>query len=217
MSETPKRTYRSGLRATQADATRRAIIAAAGVVCRAGGWPGATIAAIAKEAGVSKETIHAVFGTKVAVIGEMVKANVAEAAPGEHFLDQDRPKAISATVDPDRRIELWAAYLTEIMQRVSPLMSVVRAGAEAEPEMAELYRALHQGRRANLSRVAQSILGEGGSKTALSVESVTEILWQLASPEMFILLTGVGGYSTERYTEWLAGMLKVALREPDRS
>lgn len=217
MSETPKRAYRSGLRATQADATRRAILAAAGVVCREGGWQNATIAAIAKEAGVSKETIYAVFGTKVAVIGEMVKASVAEAVPGEHFLDQERPKAIGATVDPDRRIEFWAAYLTEIMQRVSPLMSVVRAGAEAEPEMAELYRALHRGRRANLSRVAQSILGQGGAKDARSVESTTEILWQLASPEMFTLLTGVGEYSTRQYGDWLAAMLKAVLpkREPE--
>ena len=85
------------------------------------------------------------------------------------------------------------------------------SGSAAEPAMSELYRALHQGRRANLSLVARSICDNETSPSGLSVEATTDILWQLASPEMFNLLTGVGGYSTERYTEWLAGMLKAAL------
>ena len=217
MPQSPKRAYRSALRAAQADATRRAIIAAAGAICRTGGWPNATIAAIAKEAGVSKETVYAVFGTKVALIGETVKANVAPTLPGQHYLDQERPRAISATVDPGRQIELWAVYLTETLQRVSPLMSVVRAGSEAEPEMGELYRALHKGRRANLSRIAQSVLNQLASPNGLSLDAATEIIWQLASPEMFTLLTDVGGYSAERYAEWLAEMLKTALLNRNRS
>jgi AcrR family transcriptional regulator len=211
MPHPSKRIYKSDLRATQADATRRIILTAAGTVCRKGGWPLATIAAIAKEAGVSKETIYAVFGNKVTLIGEMVKAHVADAAPGQHFLDETRPSAIRAETDQARQIDLWATYLAEILERVSPLITVVRTGSEAEPEMSELYRALHAGRRGNLSLVTQSILDQGPLRNALSGEAATDILWQLASPEMFNLLTGVGEYSTEQYALWLAGMLKTAL------
>jgi AcrR family transcriptional regulator len=209
--QTSKRSYRSDLRAQQADSTRKAVIAAAGRVCRAGGWPNATIAAIAKEAGVSKETIYGVFGSKVALIGEMVKANVAEHVPGQHFLEQKRPRAISAESDPIRQIELWADYLTDILKRVAPLMYVVRTGSQAEPEMSELYRALHQGRRANLAILAQSIFSRGPLRNGLSVERVTNILWQSASPEMFSLLTEVDGYSNEEYARWLAETLKALL------
>jgi AcrR family transcriptional regulator len=211
MPQASKRTYRSDLRATQADATRQAILAAAGRVCRADGWPNATIAAIAKEAGVAKETIYAVFGSKVALIGEMVRVNVAEATPGRHFLDEERPRTIRAETDQARQIELWATYLAEILERVAPLMSVVRSGAQAEPEMGDLYRALHQGRRANLSLVAQSIASRGVLRDGQSVEAATDILWQLASPEMFGLLTEIQGYSAGRYAAWLAAMLKAAL------
>ncbi len=211
MPRSSKRTYRSDLRATQAEATRQAILAAAGRVFRAGGWPNATIAAIAEDAGVSKETIYAIFGNKVALIGEMVKASVAKAAPGKHFLNEERPRAIRAESDQARQIDLWATYLAEILERVSPLMAAVSSGSAAEPAMGELYRALHQGRRANLSLVARSICDQGTLRNDLSVETTTDILWQLASPEMFNLLTGVGGYSTERYAEWLAGMLKATL------
>jgi AcrR family transcriptional regulator len=211
MPQASKRAYRSDLRATQADATRQAILAAAGRVCRMGGWPSATIAAIAKEAGVAKETIYAVFGNKVALIGETVRVSVAEATPGRHFLDEERPRAIRAETDQARQIELWAMYLAEILERVAPLMSVVRSGAEAELEMRELYRALHQGRRANLNLVAQSIASRGLLRDGQSVEAATDILWQLASPEMFGLLTEVQGYSVGRFAAWLAAMLKTAL------
>jgi hypothetical protein len=146
------------------------------------------------------------------LIGEMVKASVAKSVPGKHFLDEERPRAIRAETDQARQIDLWATYLSEILERVSPLMAVVRSGSEVEPEMGELYRALHQGRRANLSLLAQAIVSQGTLRDGRSVETATEILWQLASPEMFHLLTGIGGYSTERYAEWLAGMLKAALQ-----
>src|SRR6185437_12854635 len=98
-----------------------------------------------------------------------------------------------------------------ILERVSPIMSVVRSGAEAEPEIGELYRALHQGRRANLTLIMQSIVERGLFRNALSVEEATDCLWQLASPEMFTLLTGVSGYSTPRYGQWLSKILKDAL------
>jgi AcrR family transcriptional regulator len=200
------------LRATQAEATRHAILAAARRVCCAGGWPNATIAAIAKEAGVSKETIYSIFGSKVILIGEMVKASVARSVPGKHFLDEERPRAIRAETNQARQIDLWATYLSEIMERVSPLMAVVRSGAEVEPEMGKMYRTLHKGRRANLRLLAESIVSQGTSPNGPSVETTTDILWQLASPEMFHLLTGVGGYSTKQFAEWLAGMLKATLQ-----
>src|ERR1700721_2182368 len=88
-----------------------------------------------------------------------------------------------------------ADYLTDILKRVAPLMSVVRTGSQAEPEMSELYRALHQGRRANLAILAQSIFSRGPLRNELSVKQVTNILWQSASPEMFSLLTEVDGIS----------------------
>ena len=206
-----KRSYRSDLRASQADATRRAVIDAAARVCRAGGWPTATIASIAKEAGVSKETIYATFGSKVALIGEMVMANVAEHVPGQHFLEQERPRAIAAESDPVRQIELWADYLTDIMKRVAPLMTVVRTGSEVEPEMNKLYRAIQQRRHDDLGIVAASIVRHAQLRHGLTVADVTDILWQNQSPEMFTLLTEISGYSSKRFARWLADTLKVLL------
>ena len=211
MTDRSRRSYKSDLRAAQAGATRQAILDAAAGIVISGGWQGATIAAIAREAGVSKETVYAVFGSKVALIGEMVTSRVAEGAPGPHFLDGERPALIRAETDPARQIALWAGYLSEILERVAPVLAVVRSAAESEPEMAELYRRLHAGRRANLGRVAEAICRLDGLRDGLGVEEVTELLWQLASPELYGLMTGLGGYSRARHAGWLAQMLTVAL------
>lgn len=184
---------------------------AAGRVAAAVGWPGATIAAIAQEAGVAKETVYAVFGTKAALIGAMVRARVGEGAEGQPVLDDPRARAIAAEADPVRRITLWSGYLGDVLSRVAPLMAVVRSGAEVEPEMAELYRTLHLGRRANLARVAQSICADAPLRPGVTIDSFTEVLWQLAIPEMFGLLTGVGGMTAQGHAAWLAGMLTAAL------
>lgn len=211
MTDRSRRSYKSDLRAAQAEATRQAILDAAARIVGAGGWQTATISAIAREAGVSKETVYAVFGTKVALIGEMVKSRVAPGGPGPHFLDVERPLSIRAERDPARQIALWSDYLSEILERVAPVLAVVRSGAEAEPEMAEMYRTLHAGRRANLGRVAQAICALDGLRDGLEVEEVTELLWQLASPELYSLMTGIGGYSRDRYAGWLAWMLTAVL------
>jgi len=213
MPQPPKRTYKSDLRATQAEATRQAIIDAAARLCRTGGWSSVTFPAIAKEAGVSRETVYAVFGNKAALIGEVVKASVARAAPGRHFLDEERPRSIKGQSDPLVQIDLWASYLTEILERVAPLIQVVRTGAEAEPEMQVLYKALHDGRRGNLRLIAESIAQQTRFRHALTVDGAADVLWQLASPEVFSLLTGVGGYTTDAYQKWLAEMLKATLLE----
>lgn len=134
-----------------------------------------------------------------------------EGVPGKHLLDQERPLAIRAETNQERQIDLWATYLSEIMERVSPLMAVVRSGAEIEPEMDKLYRELHKDRRSNLHVIAQSILDHRTPRNRLSVEKTTDILWQLASPEMFHLLSTVGGYSTRQFDSWLGTMLRASL------
>lgn len=211
MPEQLRRRYRSDLRASQAETTRQTILAAAGRVAAAQGWPGATIAAIAQEARVAKETVHAVFGTKAALIGAMVRMRVAEVDQGQPLLEGDRARSIRAEADPARRIALWAEHLSGILARIAPLMATVRSGAETESEMAALYATLHAGRRTNLARVAQSMCEGAGLRPGVSVDAATGILWQLASPEMFSLLTGVGGMTQAQHAAWLSGMLRAAL------
>src|ERR1700754_4854471 len=65
MSEAVKRDYRSGLRAAQAEQTRRSIVSAAARLFVEGGYADTTIDAVAASAGVSRKTVFTAVGGKV--------------------------------------------------------------------------------------------------------------------------------------------------------
>lgn len=201
---TEKRRYSSDLRKAHALATRQAILAAAGRVVLRGGWTGATMAAIATEAGVAKETVTAIFGTKPALMAEVVIAAVSEGRP---VLEDPCFAQISAAPDLGLRIDLAAVWLTEILGRVAPYMAMLQIGAASEPEMAALYRRLHEGRRRNLAALAAQLAPQGDPK----IETIAAWLWLWASPEAFTLATEIGGQSPADFAMQLGKQLRAAL------
>jgi hypothetical protein len=46
------------------------------------------------------------------------------------------------------------------------------------------------------------------------LESATETIWAMASPELYALVTGPGEWAPERYEGWLADSLAALLLRP---
>jgi len=67
-TETPKRPYDLGKRLEQMDHNRAAILRAARAQLEAKGYRELTMASLAAETGVTRQTIHNLFGTKTAVL-----------------------------------------------------------------------------------------------------------------------------------------------------
>lgn len=206
-----KRKYASTRRAAQAADTREAVIAAARQQFIAAGWQGTTIAGVARAAGVSSETIYAVFGNKQALLRAVLERAVRRADPAVPLLEQTGPRAIAAAADQRTLIVLFAKDITEVLGNVAELMAVVRTAAATDAELASLYRTLHEGRRRNLAFVAESLLDKGPLRHGKDVEAATALLWRLASPELFLLMTELEGVHAASYSEWLEGALVDAL------
>ena len=67
-SDEPKRPYELGKRLEQMDHSRAAILRAARTQLEANGYPQFTMGSLAAESGVTRQTIHNLFGTKAAVL-----------------------------------------------------------------------------------------------------------------------------------------------------
>jgi AcrR family transcriptional regulator len=173
------------------------------------GWQKATIAAIARQAGVSVETIYAGFGNKLALLEAVVVASVRGLQPGTAVMDQAGPRAVLEAPDQRCQIALFAKDIAEVLRRVAPLMAVVRAAAESEPALEELYVGLHRGRTHNLAMLVDALLRHG----PLRIDRDTAIasLVRLASPELFLLVTNVERLSPAQYATWLADALMALL------
>jgi len=201
----PRREYRSDRRSAQASDSRAAVLSAARDLFIREGWQKATIAAIARQAGVSVETIYAGFGSKHALLEAVVVTSVRGLQPGTALMDQAGPRAVLEAPDQRSQIALFAKDIAEVLGRIAPLMAVVSAAAESEPALKELYIGLHQGRTRNLAMLIDALLRHGSLRT--DRETCLASLVRLASPELFLVVTKVEGLSHAQYATWLSGAL----------
>jgi AcrR family transcriptional regulator len=202
-----KRRYSSALREGQAQQTQEAVLDAARVLFVEQGWTRTTIAAVARKAGVSPETIYSVFGSKRSLLERLVRNAVRGDAPEVPLLAQAAPQQVAGAKDQKEQLRLFATSICAILDRVAPLVAVARAAAESDPQLWGLYRALHDGRRRNLVFVAEALSRKGRLRAGMSLEAATGHIFRLASPELFLLMRDMEGYSLDEIADWLAEAL----------
>lgn len=121
------------------------------------GPEGASIVAIAREAGVSAESVYAHFGNKRTLLGELVR-RAARGGDPTPVPEQAGPRAIAAATDQREQLRLFAADVVLRLERAAPLVTVVAEAARSEPELAELLARLHADRLSNLGRLVDALV-----------------------------------------------------------
>ena len=203
-----KRPYRSERRREQAAQTRERVLDAADALFRERGWEGASVAAIAESAGVSQETVYARFGSKRALLGELMQRAVRGTDP-RPVPEQSGPRALVEAADAEELLRLFAADISVRVERAAPLTAVVAAAARSEPELAELYARLHENRLSNLKVLVDALAAKAPLR--VSADEALDTVFALTSPELNQLLVGRRGWSSRRYRDWLAESLEALL------
>jgi len=198
------RRYRSERRREQAEQTRRRVLDAGRKLFEERGWEGASIAAIAREAGVSEETVYARFQTKRALLGELVRVAVRGEDP-RPVPEQAGPRAVAAARDQREQLRLFAADIVLRLERAAPLVVIVAGASRSQPELSELLARLHADRLRNLRVLVDALAANG--PLPLPADEAVESVWALTSPELHQLLTRVRGWTRDRYCDWLADSL----------
>lgn len=198
------RRYRSDRRREQAEQTRQQVLDAAAGLFEQRGYEGASIAAIAAEAGVSEETIYARFKNKRTLLGELVLRAVRGNDPAP-VPEQQGPRAIVAATDQHEQLRLFTADVVLRLERAAPLVAIVSGASRSEPELAELLARLHAVRLKNLLVLIDALAVNGALR--LPHDEALETAWALTSPELHQLLSRVRGWTRQRYRDWLADTL----------
>jgi AcrR family transcriptional regulator len=206
-----RRPYRSERRREQAEQTRSRVLDAAARLFQERGYEGTSIAAIAADAGVSPETVYAGFGTKRALLGELVERAVRGDDP-KPVPEQAGPRALAAATDQREQLRLFASDIARRLERAAPLVAVVAGAARSEPELADLLARLHDTRRRNLATLVDALRANG--PLALAPADALDTVWALTSPELHQLLVRVRGWKRRRYAEWLGETLVQLLLRP---
>jgi AcrR family transcriptional regulator len=209
-----KRAYDSVRRREQARRTRKAILESAQRLFLADGFAPTTIAAIARDAQVSVDTVYKAFGGKPG----LVRAICQRALAGEQPVPAEaRSDALQAgEQDPRAIIYGWGALTTEIAPRVAPILLLVRTAAAGDPEMANLRSELNAQRLERMTRNARNLAAGHRLRDGLAPESAAEIMWTYSSPELYELLVLDRGWPLERYGAFIADAM-IAHLLPDKT
>ena len=123
-------------RAEKTRLTRRRIVAAAADLFLDQGYGATTLDQVAARAGVAVQTVYFHFGNKATLLKEAL--DVAAVGDDEPVALLDRPwlEELTAEPDPVRVIELWTNGGREILERVAPLLAVVRGTVGTDPDLA---------------------------------------------------------------------------------
>ena len=164
---------------------------------------GATIAAIAKAAGVSQKTVEAVFGTKAALL----KAAVDYAIRGDAGSTPVRLRPVSAemeaAVDATTMLKLHAAHLRRANERAAPITLVVEYAAHGDPRVAELWDEINRNRTYGVQWATRTLLGKPGMGH-LDARTVETIFWVALDWGTYRLLTEHVGLDADAYEQWIA-------------
>jgi len=199
-----RREYHSPLRSTRAEQTRAAVLDAATRLFSEHGWAATGMRDIAAEAGVSVETVYAAVGTKAELL--KLALDVAIVGDDEPVDLTARPefRAMSAG-DLRARAAAAAELQATVNERTAGLLRTLREAAGRDPALAARLVETRAGHRATVHAGAALVAGRPMDDTE------ADGFWALLSPEVFELLTGSAGWSTQRYRRWLAGAVESLL------
>lgn len=207
-NEQTGRRYYSPRRRQQTEATRRAILEAARRLFREHGYQATTLHAIAQEAAVAVPTLYAVFGSKPAILSALVKS--AGADPDIRALAQESFEESN----PVRQLRLAVKVMRSILERDADIVDLLWQAGEGDSDLAAAWRQGHRQRLARLGELMGVLASKEALKPELEIETATEILWSLSSPEVYRLLVRERGWTPQRYEDWLAATAMTLLLRP---
>lgn len=201
-------------RAQRARLTRRRIIDAAAQLFVERGYGATMLDQVAERAGVAVQTVYFHFGNK----STLLKCALDVAAVGDdepvELLERPWLERIKAEPDPRRMIELWVANSRSIMERVAPILAVVRGSVGADPDLAAQWQANEQQRRTAHRALAQILADRGLLRTGLTRQDAADLTFLIASVESYFLATATLGWSPEHWESTTVSILISTLLGP---
>ena len=201
-------------RAEQARATRRRIVAAAASQFVAHGYGATLLDQVAEQAGVAVQTVYFHFGNKRTLLKEALDV----AAVGDDdpipLMERRWVKEIQEETDPVRMIVLWLATGRAILDRIAPLMRVVRGATGTDPEVAAQWDANQAQTRTAHGFLTDLLARRGALKPGLNPEQARDIAFVLCNAETFLQFTDVCEWTPDEWQVRTAALLTATLVAP---
>jgi len=208
------RPYRSSARAEQSAATRERIVAAARELFTDRGYAGAPVAAIARRAQVSVDTVYASVGRKPQLVLAVVDDILGEGRGPVPSEQRDYVAAVRAASGARAKLGTYARALARLHPQVAPLLRALARAGEDDPACAQAWREIDERRARNMLLLAADLRETAEVRDDLTDDDVATLVWSTNGWEYLDLLArrGIVG---DRYAAFLAGLWDRALLIPE--
>ncbi|MFW6724812.1 TetR/AcrR family transcriptional regulator [Streptomyces sp. MAR4 CNY-716] len=210
-------TDRPTTRAEKTRRTRQRMLDAATRLFVARGWSATTVEDIAGAAGVGVQTVYFTFGSKRALVKELLDTAIAGDTDPVATLERPWARAVLAEPDPAAQLALQAAGARRILGRTAQVLEVVRGAVGADEELAGLWRTYEEQRHTVQLRFAEALAAKaaagagaagpavaGGLRAGHDAASAADVAFAVLGPETYGLLVTGRGWPPARWERWAA-------------
>jgi AcrR family transcriptional regulator len=215
-----KRSYDAQSRRERAEQerrdTRERVTDAARRLFLANGYAATKMVDIAEDAGVAIASVYRAGRSKAELIEMILELDTVGDEPLSKrptYAALERPEfpLIAAEPDPQQQVLMIADRIAGVLDRLAPLWTVLRDAASVDPRAAATMHAMLEHRGTSFE-VAVGMLPEHRLRESRS--QAVDTLWALSSPETYLMLCSVRGWSHRHYRDWLRRTLLVQLLAP---
>jgi AcrR family transcriptional regulator len=206
-----KRAYDASGRQERARVRQHAVVQAARELFADKGFRATTVAAIARRAGVSPESIYKTFGTKAALAKAVFDIVIAgDDAP---VPVAERPDADAMRAEPDarRKIDMYAHGLAQRVHRSAWVQILVRDGRHVHDELVPVWNQLLDEALTGMTALGRHLLDTGQLRPGIRLDEVRDVLWNYIAVDHYERLVLARGWSLKRYADWLSNAIAAAV------
>ena len=173
------------------------------------GYAATTIAEIARDAGVSVETVYKAFSTKAGVLKALFDVSVAGDDDPIPMARRDVIQQVLDAPEAATKIALYAKHLASTMPRSAPVQLLARDGAASSADAAAVWTQIRDETLTAMKMFAGDLVKTG--QLRVSSAMARDVLWTYHAPELYELLVLERGWSASRYGEFITEALTDAL------
>jgi AcrR family transcriptional regulator len=202
--EPVKRRYHSPKRERQAQQTREQIIDAARRLFARDGFAKTTVETIAREAGVSAQTVYASVGSKRGIVLALLDRMEVEGG------NEELQRELESSKNSRKQLRAIVRFNRQLFERGQDVLKIVMA-TRTDPDVEAFGREGEARRREGQARWVRAWAEAGALRPNLDEAHAADVLWALTGPDLYELFVVNCGWPDSRFEEWIFGTLESQL------
>lgn len=192
----------------QTDRTRKAILEATRRLIEHTGPEQWTMESVADEAGVTRMTVYRHFPSRIELLVATVRfVDAREGAP-ELFA------TVAESTSGREALEMWSRNWFDYIPRIAPVARALLAARDMDEAAAKAWEDRMSALREWPRAIADRLEDEGQLAPGLDAEDAADLIWAIASVQVWDALVNGRSWPPAKYRLQLAGLLRRGITRP---